>query len=232
MGVGVMGFDTTASRNLSNMIAALRMRMAPSPHAVPVNTDVYFLQIIGLYAGVPDDPETESSATSRVDLSVSSNHVINSPHAPMTQRRATFQASLFSAFQPSVERILPHPVRRESRLYRTALPFVILQLQCRTIGGVPDAHDILVDFSDPRHPGVFDPNYGWLEPEQGFCILSLEQILTVLWEHYTRVRSTTPGMQGSRHIAGDDNTIFWRAVQIFQQSTTSQAADAKPARRK
>lgn len=87
---------------------------------------------------------------------------------------------------------------------------------------------MMLDFSDPQQPGIFDPNFGWMEPQQGFCFLSLEQALNSIWEFYTHNVSTVPMTKGLRFLDTRDNkNLFFQASQIYVQSPIPSAADLK-----
>ena len=165
-----------------------------------------------------------------IDLTVGFSRVVNFPHLPSGRRGTTFQASLFSSFQETVERTIPHPGKPDMSAYRGATPFVVLSLHFFSSRGKETGHCLIVDFSDPDHPGVFDPNFGWMEPRQGFNFLSLEQALETLWTYYTVV-GPEPAQRGIRFHHGDNVRIHARAFQIYRQSAVSQLIEKKPTRR-
>ncbi len=102
--------------------------------------------------------------------------------------RPSIQKNLFATYVPcSTQDVAPSAASIGGvNLRRTALPFVTLG----TSNAADTAyHSMIADFSEAAHPGIFDPNFGWIELRQGHCMLDLEKVLFDLWEHYTDTES-------------------------------------------
>ncbi len=196
--------------------------MVKRREAMGYTSDIFFNQVIGCYASpntkLPDSDEFFSTSHEKND-----NIVENMPIRPPVIWTSTMQANLLGGYEACNARTLRHPERHDVRLHRTPMPFVVIDIlrykQFLSPGETPAAgHEVLVDFSDPDHPGIFDPNFGWMEPEQGFCTLSLEQALTTIWETYTQNRSTRLDRKGHRHFAPISDGVYMLAYQIYVQS--------------
>lgn len=182
-------------------------------------SDIFFDQVIGCYAS-PDSLLPYGDGFFSTSYERDDNVVQNRPVRPPVTMTSTIQASLLAGYEACKPRTLEHPDRLDVRLHRTPMPFVTLDIVRYRDRPTPFfmAHEILIDFSDPDHPGIFDPNFGWMEPAQGFCTLSLEQALTTIWEYYTRNFSTTPERKGHRHFAPLTDNVYMLAYQIYVQS--------------
>ena len=77
----------------------------------------------------------------------------------------------------------------------------------------------MVDFSDRQHPGIFDPNFGWMEPQQGFNFLDFELVLNSLWDYYTNF-SRKWSLHGSESHTFIPRGIYVTAFQLHEQVIT------------
>lgn len=203
----------------------------------PSEKTAFFEHLIGYFnAADATFPTTLGDWSSALAEDRSSFRV--KPHVPASQVATTFQQSLFGAFQPAVKRTVPippagsmqpRPVAAIPTLIRCATPYVSLSLQLFSAAGKYIAHSIVVDFSDPARPGNFDPNFGWMEPVQGFCILSLEQALTCLWQYYSFQESREAGRTGRAllsHKTTSGRMLSHNYILAFQVYAHTMVADA------
>lgn len=201
-------------------------KLPKSPKAVP---DIFFEQIIGQFAQHTLRLNAQGMQNFQTAIQIGSNVVLNRPHAPPSKRADTFQAALFSSYQACVRSIVPQADYRDKKsslkFSRAPTPFVELSLYFRDEQKKPAAHSLVVDFSDAAHPGIFDPNFGWMEPIQGRCFLSLEQALHSIWEFYTGNGSRSAGARGVKHLTRlIDPDTYLIAKQIFVQSGLAASA--------
>jgi hypothetical protein len=195
-------------------------KLPKTPLAVP---DIFFEQIIGQFAHHTLRLNAQGMQAYQTAIQIGDNVVKARPHAPSSQRVDTLQEALFSSYQPCVKSIVPQQPGKEQKggrnLLRSATPFVQLSLYFHDEQKMPAGHSVVVDFSDAAHPGIFDPNFGWMEPRQGHCFLSLEQALYTIWQFYTRNKSASQGAGGVKHLARlRDPQTYMIARQIFVQS--------------
>lgn len=78
-------------------------------------------------------------------------------------------------------------------------PFVYIHLAF-VVKDEVKGHMIVADFSNPDQPGIFDPNFGWMAPEQGLCFLSIEQMLFIIWTYYSHETCGKAVTQGIENL--------------------------------
>ncbi len=185
-------------------------------------SDIFFQRRIGEFfsGGTPPRDPDELKHMFRTKYIKGDHYVESRSHPPSNVRSQNFQTTLFASYQPCISRSVP---RKHLGFVPTvtATPFVILRLEMWSdTKRLQEAHVVVVDFSDPVHPGIFDPNFGWMEPKQGFCFLGLEQALTSIWTFYTGKEKHTPQRQFSslRNRDDDIESAVYQAFQIYVQS--------------
>jgi hypothetical protein len=183
------------------------------------NSDIVYPHLIGQFP-----PQTGIDAKKKgsfsVDYDWGGNSVVNHPRLPASVGATSFHQALFANFQAPRKFAVPHPTFKAQRMMtRQPTSMVLLDLGCRSLQNATGGHVLLADFSDPAHPGLFDPNGGWIEPKQGFCFLDFEQAMHSVWERYTS-NNLQNRQQGLPHlkVAADDTKIFIFAYQLYVQS--------------
>ncbi len=194
-------------------------KLSPSTGKPIHRADIFFGTLIGCYPR-RQYPEAERTVQFSAGKNAVSFVCHQQPMAPAT----TMQASLFAGYQ--APRATTIPLARSwtgtvPTAERVATPFVLLRMSWPTgkMDGAKEltaAHGIIVDFTNPEHPGIFDPNFGWMEPAQGFCFLSFERALNSLWEHYTG-HNRSNNVQGVKHHSEIAPKIAFNAIQLYEQ---------------
>ena len=262
--------DIVAARNRSEMSPPPNKNLERFLHLQLFNPElnnapIFYEQMTGCYP--PRQFDQSQNAYFNVPISrggcaVDNLHVPHKLRAPplksmpSTLREkydylGSMQRHLFAKFEPFATTSVPHPWAGKSPamfnaapLRRTATPFLTLS----TSEEEADAgyHGMVVDFSDPDEPGVFDPNYGWIKLNQGPCNIALEKVLMSLWERHTGNTSVwvevddegyfklddevTPERKGERFLYTDDedSCAFMMACQVFVQTLSVPSATATP----
>lgn len=194
-----------------------RTALNPTANRVPAGHPRFDVQFYEKPIGrlFPDSDPSDQGSLSRfpADASYDSRGLPTSSDVlPSRKATGSMQQALFSAMQPSKLHGLPvvNPGNADAipaTRMRCATPFVVLCLTFFSSSGVQVNHEIVVDFSEPARPGIFDPNFGWMEPAQGFCILRLEMALISLWQFYSSQKMGINKRYGfeSTRMAG----LFW-----------------------
>ena len=179
--------------------------------------DIWSTNLIGAYPSLPD-------MDGLADLCIhhGNNTVRTRPQLPSPLRReSSMQLQLFAGYQePRNTQIkrntaLCLPARHAQR---GTLPYVLLQFHFHE-QGVWRRHAVMVDFSDRQHPGIFDPNFGCMEPQQGFNFLDFELVLNSLWDYYTNFSRKWP-LHGSESHTFIPRGIYVTAFQLHEQVIT------------
>jgi hypothetical protein len=189
-----------------------------SPMIAP-SANIVFPQLIGHYPSIT--PYSAAHKTSfSVDYSWGGNSVENQSRLPSTVGATSFHQALFANFQAPRKFTVPHSVLKTKRMMtREPTSLVLLDIGCRDRKNATSGHVILADFTDPGHPGLFDPNGGCIEPKQGFCYLDFEQTMQSVWEHYTsnNLQNLQQGLQQLK-VAQHDRKIYILVYQLYVQS--------------
>lgn len=163
---------------------AKRMAVFPVNAQQPTHDLLLFEHILGKF---PKSPSEFGKGKSDYDVALDEGGcaVEIRPGLKPPRPLPTFQHALFSFMEPCKPRMEAHPGNSQRMLTRIPTSFATLSFFSDSRG-----HMCVVDFSDPEHIGIFDPNHGWLEPDQGFCTLAFEKALTILWEAYAGIESS------------------------------------------
>ena len=200
---------------LEGGIAAPDAKKSGKSDAVP---NIVFSSVIGHFP--PENTYARApKKTYATKMALGGNFVMHRPHTPSDIPALTFHQALFANFQPPRALQLPHPSLKNKRIMtRTVTPLVLLSLDGRD-NNEAIGHAIMVDFTDPAHPGVFDPNYGWIEPRQGFCFLDFEQLMHSVWEQYTQNNTRNPRQGlGQIRLGKNEEELAIIAFQLYVQS--------------
>ncbi len=262
--------DIVAARNRSELSPPPNKNLERFQHLQLFNSQqnnapIFFEQMTGCYP--PRQFDQSQNAYFNVPISrggcaVDNLHVPHKLSAPPLKGMpdilreeydylGSMQKHLFAKFEPFATKAVPHPWAGKSPamfnaapLRRTATPFLTLS----TSEEEADAgyHGMVVDFSDPDEPGVFDPNYGWIKLNQGPCNIALEKVLVSLWERHTGNYSVwvevddegyfklddevTRERKGERYLYTDEEECcaFMMACQVFVQTLSVPTATSTP----
>ena len=179
----------------------------PGPEAI------FFMQPTG---SIGADFESDYRREDWASVKSNGNWVNSRPHDIPQGAGASLQSALLSSLQPCRTFKVPDPRDASVSMTRCATRFVHLAIWIPPDKG----HAVVLDLGDgSTGMGVFDPNFGWMEPKQGFNVLSMEQVLMCLWEFYTNVKCERPRTKG-REFLDFFNNSFARieAYQIYLQT--------------
>jgi hypothetical protein len=209
------------SQLLTQMHAQIRADLKQTP--APLKNEIVFIQAIGGYTPTPRDfpPSMYDAFIKQGD-----NIVLSKP-MPLTRWQTsatTLQAALFFEYKapvpvPVVSKLL-HDKACAAAKPATLTPtgFVYLSFCFVSAAGQSSGHALLVDFTDARRPGIFDPNFGWLETRQGYCTLEFEQIIYESWRRYTKWNSKN-GKRGIKNLdIVQDRRFMILAFQVYLQT--------------